>query len=247
MSDNATVAIIPVRGNSKGIPRKNFVDFGGKPLFLWTVEAAVESGIFDRVVVSTEDAEIKAIFVDYILSLATRKLVDVFAIDRPSYLSQDHVQLDEVVLHALRILEHNWDYRPETMCLLQATSPLRTADHIINAFRQYSGKGTLFSAYVNKRYHWAVDYSVAPVLHNPEKRLGRQWESRQIYTENGAIYIFPAKRLSLERTLRLYPFDIYVMPEEDGWEIDSQWELDVARLRLEKYGLHHPNMEPTIG
>ena len=234
------VAIIPVRGNSKGIPGKNLVDFGGKPLFMWTVDAAIESGIFDRIIVSTENEKIKEIVLSY-----RNGMVDV--IDRPKYLSQDHVQLSEVVLHAYRHMEYEWAWRPTTLCLLQATSPLRTGAHIINAMRQYKGHGTLFSAHIDKKYHWIVDYSVDPLQHNPGKRMGRQWEPSQVYTENGAIYIFPAKRLSLECTIRLEPFDIYVMPEEDGWEIDTQWELDVARLRLEKYGLHRPNTEPIIG
>ena len=231
-----TVAVIPVRGNSKGIPRKNLADLGGKPLFMWTVEAAIESSVFDKVVVSTED--------DDIIDVAYRK---TSIIPRPRYLSQDHVQLSEVVLHAYRVMEMEWGWNPTTLCLLQATSPLRTAGHIVNAMRQYKGRGTLFSAYIDKRYHWSVDDRVEPIQHNPARRLGRQWEPSQIYTENGAIYFFPAKRFSLECTVRLAPFDVYIMPEEDGWEIDTQWELDVARLRLEKYGLHSPNTEPIVG
>ena len=231
-----TVAVIPARGNSKGIPRKNLANLGGKPLFMWTVEAAIESGVFDKVVVSTED--------DDIIEVAYRK---ASIIPRPRYLSQDHVQLSEVVLHAYRIMEQEWGWNPTTLCLLQATSPLRTAGHIVNAMRQYKGRGTLFSAYIDKRYHWAVEERVEPIQHNPARRLGRQWEPSQIYTENGAIYFFPARRFSLECTIRLAPFDVYIMPEEDGWEIDSQWELDVARLRLEKYGLHSPSAEPIVG
>ena len=234
MSD--CVAVIPVRGNSKGIPRKNLVDFGGKPLFMWTVDAAIESGIFDKVVVSTED--------DEIIDVAYRK---TSIIPRPRYLSQDHVQLSEVVLHAYRIMEQDWGWNPTTLCLLQATSPLRTAGHIINAMRQYKGGGILFAEYIDKRYHWAVEDRVEPIQHNPARRLGRQWEPSQIYTENGAIYFFPAKRFSLECTIRLEPFDVYIMDEEDGWEIDTQWELDVARLRLGKYGLHQEKRERIVG
>ena len=232
----ARVAVIPVRGNSKGIPRKNLVDFGGKPLFMRTVDAALESGVFDKVVVSTED--------DDIIEVAYRR---TSIIPRPRYLSQDHVQLSEVVLHAYRVMEQEWGWNPTTLCLLQATSPLRTAGHIINAMRQYRGRGTLFSAYIDKRYHWVVEDKVEPIQHNPARRLGRQWEPSQIYTENGAIYFFPARRFSLECTIRLEPFDVYIMPEEDGCEIDTQWELDVARLRLEKYGLHSPITEPIVG
>ena len=238
------VAIIPVRGNSKGIPRKNLVDFGGKPLFIWTIEAAVESGVFDRIVVTSEDKEICDVASDYFKG-QTEQLASI--ISRPPHLSQDHVQLSEVVLHAYRHMEYEWGWHPTTLCLLQATSPLRTGGHIINAMRQYRGRGTLFSAYIDKRYHWSVADRVEPIQHNPARRLGRQWEPSQIYTENGAIYAFPAKRLSLECTVRLAPFDVYIMPEEDGFEIDTSWELDVARLRLEKYGLHRPNTEPIVG
>lgn len=115
------LAVIPARGGSKRCPRKNIRAFRGKPLFMWSVEAADESRYVDTMVLSTEDAEIKDV-------AGNRYLVPV--IDRPPGLATDTASNEDVMRHALSLYsDHEW------VVLLQPTSPLRTAQDIDECVR----------------------------------------------------------------------------------------------------------------
>jgi len=108
-----TVAIIPARGGSTRIPRKNIRDFCGKPMIAWSISAAEQSGCFDRIIVSTDDAEVAEI-------AQARGAETPFV--RPAELSGEHTGTRAVMNHALRwLLEH--DERPEFACCLYATAP----------------------------------------------------------------------------------------------------------------------------
>jgi CMP-N-acetylneuraminic acid synthetase len=224
------VAIIPARGNSKGVKRKNLRPLGGKPLIQWTIDAAKESGAFDYIVVTSED--------DEILKLASQS--KVMGIVRPPYLSQDFVQTGEVALDALRQLQLA-NVNPDILAILQPTSPFRTAEDIQGALKRFhygdgadgwlDYAGTVISAYHSTKYHWhAEEYNeVLPLYHNPQKRLGRQWEQEMgMYVENGAIYIVSAARFGREGCYRLPPYRIYDMPEERSVDIDSESEMRLA-------------------
>jgi CMP-N-acetylneuraminic acid synthetase len=112
------VALIPARGGSKAIPRKNLAPLGGRPILAWTVDAARESRAVTRTVVSTEDEEIAA---------AARGL-GAEVLDRPAELSADETPMQDVIEHALAELP-----RPDVLVLLQPTSPLRRARHVDEA------------------------------------------------------------------------------------------------------------------
>ncbi|MCB9626407.1 MAG: acylneuraminate cytidylyltransferase family protein [Sandaracinaceae bacterium] len=113
-----SLAIIPARGGSKGLRRKNVLPMAGRPMLAHSVAAALESGLFDEVVVSSEDDEI----------LAAARAAGATAIVRPDALSTDTASSADVVLHALE--QHRW---ADTFALLQPTSPLRTAAHLREA------------------------------------------------------------------------------------------------------------------
>lgn len=107
------IAVIPARGGSKRIPRKNIRDFCGKPMIAWSIEAAKASGLFDRVVVSTDDREIADVAVRY---GAEAPFV------RPEHLSNDHAGTTEVVAHAVQwALDQGWSI--DAVCCLYATAP----------------------------------------------------------------------------------------------------------------------------
>ena len=108
-------AIIPARGNSKGIPRKNMYPVAGKPLLWYTISNARNSGMFDKIIVSSEDEEI----------LEYARSQGVIACVRPSYLSEDGVSATKVVLWHLSDFESD-----DVIVLLQPTSPIRTSSHI---------------------------------------------------------------------------------------------------------------------
>ncbi|CAA7603172.1 3-deoxy-manno-octulosonate cytidylyltransferase [Acididesulfobacillus acetoxydans] len=121
MAQTRILGIIPARGGSKGIPRKNIRLLGGKPLLAWTIEAALEAGCLDRLILTTEDEEIAAV---------GRKYGCEVPFLRPAELAQDSTPGIEPVLHALRWLAEREGYRPDYVLLLQPTSPLRRAEQI---------------------------------------------------------------------------------------------------------------------
>ena len=122
------LALIPARGGSKGIPRKNIRPLSGKPLIAWTIDAALKAGSLDRVVVTTEDREIAKI---------SRVCGADVPFSRPPELAQDDTPMLEVVQHAITQLDRS-GYRADVVMLLQPTSPLRTSLHIEEACRRFA-------------------------------------------------------------------------------------------------------------
>ena len=114
------IAVIPARGGSKRIPRKNIRDFCGKPIIAWSIEAARNSGLFDRIVVSTDDAEIAAV------AAAWGAEVPFL---RPAALADDFTGTTEVIAHAAQwALQHGWQVT--TVCCIYATAPLLQVDDL---------------------------------------------------------------------------------------------------------------------
>ncbi len=115
------LAIIPARGGSKGVPRKNIKNLAGKPLLAWTIEEAKKSKFIDRIIVSTEDEEIAQI---------AKKYGAEVPFMRPQELAKD-LSLDiDFLIHALDWLDQNESYTPDIVLRLPPTSPLRRVEHI---------------------------------------------------------------------------------------------------------------------
>lgn len=120
------LAIVPARGGSKGIPRKNLHELAGKPLIVWTIAAAREARRLDRIVVSTDDLEIADV---------SRTAGAEVPFLRPKNLAQDETQMREVLLHCVAELAKVEGYRPDVIVTLQPTSPLRTGAQIDEALK----------------------------------------------------------------------------------------------------------------
>lgn len=114
------LAIIPARGGSKRIPRKNIKLFGGKPMIAWSIEAAMRSGCFDRIIVSTDDAEIA----DFAVALGAEA-----PFMRPAALSDDHTPTIPVIAHAIAWQQEHGE-TPSEACCIYATAPFITADDL---------------------------------------------------------------------------------------------------------------------
>jgi len=123
------LAIIPARGGSKGIPKKNIVNINGKPLIQYTIEVAKESKLIDRVIVSTDDDEIAEI---------SEKLGAEVPFIRPAELAKDGTPTFPVIKHALKWLKENEKYKPELIVLLEPTFPLRTVEKVDEAIKVIS-------------------------------------------------------------------------------------------------------------
>src|SRR5690606_36174846 len=134
------LVVIPARGGSKRLPRKNVLPLAGKPLICWTIEAAIDAKLNARILVSSDD--------DEILTIATQYQVDgVIAYKRPEKLASDTASTIDVVKDACLFMLAN-GFQPETIILLQPTSPLRNSDDIqgaINLYYQNNIKDTVVS------------------------------------------------------------------------------------------------------
>jgi len=129
------LAVIPARGGSKRIPRKNIKPFGGRPMIAWSIAAARESGLFDRVIVSTDDEEIAAV--------ARAEGADVPFL-RPADLSDDHTGTIPVIAHAVE-WQTAHGAAPEVVCCLYATAPFIDVDDLRHGLEILQDSGADFA------------------------------------------------------------------------------------------------------
>jgi CMP-N,N'-diacetyllegionaminic acid synthase len=221
------LAIIPARGGSKRLPRKNILDLAGKPLIEWSIEAGLKSKYIDKVVLTSEDAEI--------LSIAKDIGVDV--IDRPVQLSTDSSTSFDVVKHAVETIE-KYDY----IILLQPTSPLRNEKHIDEAVELLIEKNADSVVSVCEVDHsplWSNtlpdDGSMKDFL-RPEVAGKRSQDFEKYYRLNGAIYICKTKPMMNYKTLFLKDNSYaYIMETSRSVDIDTYSDYLLANLILKEY------------
>lgn len=214
------VALIPARGGSKGIPRKNLAPLAGKPLLAWTIECAGAAESVSRVIVSTDDDEIAA----------AAHGADVLR--RPAALSADDTPMIDVVRHAVSELSD-----AELVVLLQPTSPLRRPAHVDEAVSLLASSGADCVVSVTPVPHRFEPGSLMTLEDGRLVALGpgatRRQDKPQLYARNGpAIVVLRAARLGDG----LYDGDCrpYVMDEESSLDVDTPWDLTLAGLLLER-------------
>jgi CMP-N-acetylneuraminic acid synthetase len=235
------LAVIPARAGSKGLPGKNLKNLGGKPLIAYTITEARESGVFDKVIVSTEDETIAGVAASYGAEVSFR---------RPAELATDEAASMDVVLHAVNWLERNEDYTPEVVTVLQPTSPLRKAQAISQANSLFNEKKAhrLVSVKRAEDHHfWFFHLEQAqlrPVLGKFSSRLRRQ-DLSDVYTVNGAIYM--ARRETLLREKSFFGTDTvgFVMSRIESLNIDDAFDFLIAEMVLEK-GLAGNMVEASV-
>jgi CMP-N,N'-diacetyllegionaminic acid synthase len=133
INNQNVLAVITARGNSKRLPNKNILDLNGKPLIAWTIEAALKSGVVNRLIVSTDDIRIAEI---------SRKFGADVPFMRPNELSSDTSKSIDVVFHVIDELENSGVFY-KYLLLLQPTSPLRNSHHIAGAFEYFKKKSKI--------------------------------------------------------------------------------------------------------
>jgi CMP-N,N'-diacetyllegionaminic acid synthase len=216
MSKQTTIAIIPARGGSKGIPGKNVRMVGGKPLLAHSIIAA--RGVVDAVYVSTDD--------EAIANVARRYGADV--IDRPAALANDTATSESALVHALDVLRGR-EIEPETVVFLQATSPLRRPNDVANALAQFreDKADSLFSATDATGFMWRCGpEGPKPMNYDPVSRPRRQDAPRDVI-ENGSLYIFKPSVLRKYASRLGGKISVYMMRAEDSFQIDEPWELEL--------------------
>jgi N-acylneuraminate cytidylyltransferase len=221
----AVLGVIAARGGSKGLPRKNILPIGGKPLVAWSVLAASQSRLLDRTVVSTDDPEIADV---------ARSCGGDVPFMRPPELATDEVPIVDVVLHAAGQLDGSYHY----VVLLQATSPLRIAQDIDGAIDRCGhlrAPSCVSVARVTKGPWWmySIDQNqrLRP-LAGPTDLRSRRQDFPPLFMPNGAVYV--AELNWLRRVRHFYNEETvaYEMPIERSVDVDTIVDLKTAEALL---------------
>jgi CMP-N,N'-diacetyllegionaminic acid synthase len=223
------VSLIPARGGSKGLQRKNVLPLYGKPLIAWTIEQAKASEHIDRVIVTTDD--------DEIASVARAHGADVPFL-RPKELASDTATAMDVILHALSWLEENRD-RYDIFVLLQPTSPLRTTADIDAVLRLLFAKDARAVISVCETEHHPYWSNVLPVdgsmdgFLRPELINKNRQELPIYYRLNGAIYTADCAYIRAKKDFFGNQTYAYIMPRERSIDIDTRYDFRFAEFLLQ--------------
>lgn len=225
------IAIIPARGGSKGIKRKNLVPFNGIPLVANSIIHGLEAGLVNRVLVSTDDAEI-------------RNVAQTFGAEapflRPAELAEDHVLDLPVFEHALRFLEETEGYRPDLVVHLRPTAPYRKPEWIDSAIRllgEHPEADSVRSVSEPDKHPYRIfsisaDGFLDPIMkhEHPVPYLLRRQDLPPVYYYNCVIDITRPSTIFGKQSMtgdRIYP---YIMNPDEVIDIDSPRDLEIARF-----------------
>jgi CMP-N,N'-diacetyllegionaminic acid synthase len=229
--DSQVLAIVPARGRSKGVPRKNLRLLSGRPLIAHTIEAALASRYISHLIVSTEDAEIADV---------SRSLGADVPFIRPLELALDHSSQLDVVLHALESVEGSRRMTYKMVLLLQPTTPLRTTADIDNAVEKLmvTDADSVVSFHQVEQGHPYYMYTMdddrpKPLLEIPA-HITRRQEFPAVFVRNGAIYTTRRNVLVQQCTFYGQNMRAYFMPIERSINIDTEFDFAVAEFLLQR-------------
>lgn len=225
INSKKVLAIIPARGGSKRLPRKNILPIGGKPLIAWTIDAAKNSEYIDNVFVSTDDDEIRSVAMVYGASVPEL---------RPKELASDTASTDSMLFYTLK----KYGFGNDIVILLQPTSPLRTEKNIDEALELYIEKNAFSVVSVTPCAHSPLWANTLPDDSNmkdfiKDGGLQRSQDLERYFRLNGAIYIFDIQRLL--RYGKICYTDksfAYKMSAFSSVDIDEELDFDFAELLL---------------
>ena len=220
------LCVVPARGGSKGVTKKNIRRVAGKPLIIWTMDEAKKSKYIDRLIVSTDDSEIQNIISEHGYDAPFR---------RPAELSTDSSNTIDVVIHALDNISACYDY----VVLLQPTCPLRSyydIDHCIETCCLQDVSSVVSVTKVDKPPHWIYNMDdvgkLSPFLKTEKQPLRRQ-DSMPLYQLNGSIYVNKVSDLRSEHSFINNGTVGYVMPHDVSLDIDTELDLKLAEILLQ--------------
>ncbi len=223
------IAIIPARGGSKSLPRKNIKLLNDKPLIYYTINEAKKSKYLYRLFVSTEDNEISE----------TARKCGAEVIERPAELARDDTPSFLVFQHVIRYLEEIENLYPDVVVVLQPTSPCRIVEDIDRAIEKFLEEDcdTVVSVCeVEHPPHWMYTLEgdrMKPVIPRGEKILRRQ-NASQVYRLNGAVYVIGRDVIMKERRILGNDTRAYIMPPERSIDIDTELDLRLADVLMKE-------------
>lgn len=225
--DKSFLAIIPARSGSKGIKNKNIKLLNGKPLIQYTIDAAIESKIFNEIYVSTDSEEYASV---------AKKCGADLPFLRPIEIAQDNSNANEYIIHAIneyKKLGKNFDY----FVLLQPTSPLRTSSDILYAVDILISEHLDSVVSVCEAEHSPYVYNILPKNKNlyefvlKENNKNRQ-EVGKYYRINGAIYIMDCNKYLKTNNFYGINSKAYIMEQQNSVDIDSELDFKFAEFLM---------------
>lgn len=230
---SSTVAIIPARGGSKGIPRKNLIDICGKPLIAWSILQARQARHVDSVWVTSDDDEILAVAESY----------GARPIRRPAAISGDQASSESAWLHALDAIEAQ-GVGIGLVLAMQATSPLRESSDLdggVLALREKGYDSLLSVTEVEDFFTWRIgaDGGAESVNYDYRNRKRRQQIEKR-YLENGSFYVFRPEQLRRDNNRLGGRIGLFVMGRHKMFQIDNPEDIDLCAAIMRGFGLDRP-------
>lgn len=220
------LAIIPARGGSKRIPKKNIKEFCGKPIVAYSIQAALKSEVVDRVLVSTDEAAIAEV---------ARRWGAETPFMRPEGISDDYTPTVPVIKHAIEWVNDNWG-KVRDVCCIYATAPFVTSDDIKNAYEKYCEEkvtgyvfsGATFPFPIQRAFH--IDENGFCKMFHPENYNARSQDLVEAYQDAGQFYWGSAEAYLSEKIFFSTDSKPYVLPRYRIQDIDTFEDWTRAEL-----------------
>ena len=221
-----TIALIPARGGSKGIPNKNMININGKPLISYTLELVTKINFFSSIIISSDSKDI--------IEYCRKNYQNVEIHVRSSGLSSDQSPIKDTVYEILKESDSSID----SLMLLQPTSPLRSNKNILEAIDIFE-KNTVFNSLVSvcpmddlhpARMYWKNKNTLKPIMKKYQHK--RRQDIPLAYYRNGSIYLVRKTLFMEERNILVEPIYGYEMPRSQLLNIDDFQDLKLAEVLL---------------
>ncbi|MBB1456677.1 cytidylyltransferase domain-containing protein [Pseudoalteromonas sp. SG43-5] len=227
----STIAFIPARGGSKGVPQKNIKLLAGKPLIAWSIQQAKESELIDRVIVSTDCSEIAEI---------AKKFGAEVPYLRPSDISGDTASTESAMLHCCEFLKSE-NCLPEIFILVQCTSPLRKMGIFDKAIEEFNKEryDSMLSVSLSHRFTWKNQEQ--PIASYDFRNRPRRQDIRkedQDYLETGSFYITKTAKLIESKNRLVGKIGMFITPEVESFEIDSEVDFVICEELMKHRNLN---------
>lgn len=233
------IAIIPARGGSKGLPGKNIRLLGGKPLIAHSIETAKKSSLVDRVIVTTDDAEIAEV--------AKRYGAEVPFL-RPAELAEDDTPPDPVLKHTLEFLKEKENYKPDIIVWLEPPCPFRTPEEVDDAIRmlqedpEADSLRAVCEPFQNPFKSWTLEGKyLNPLIEKKGKvfHTGPRQKTQKVYWQNGALFLLKYDTIMKKGNFfgdKILP---YFMESDRFVDIDKKEDLELAEWYIEKFKIQN--------
>lgn len=222
------LAVIPARGGSKGIPKKNIYPVSGKPLLAYVIQSALKTDAIGSVVVSTDDNDIASVAVEY----------GAEVVWRPAELSTDKASSESALLHALEYLKRRDGTLPEIMAFLQCTSPLTQPQDIQGTIETLvrDNMDSVLTVAKNHGFLWRINDGGEAIGINHDKKVRqRRQDLKPEFLETGALYVMKTDGFITARHRFFGKTGLYVVPGERALQIDNLYEVEMVESIMRYY------------